>query len=267
MKYFRDRIFFATFSDGATKTANKYGFSLEINDLCISSNLDPENREETIQRIEDEIAEAGVNGRKLFMHGPFTELTPDAMDPRAIELMMDRYMESIEICEHFGVKDMVVHSGFIPLMYHRDWHVPRSIEFWQRISDRLPDGFTLYVENVFDEDPYIMRDVIKGTDRKNIKCCLDVGHANAIKSKYDVYEWIDVLKDVLGHFHLHTNDGTADQHGGLDSDEMNMKGILLHILSCCGDDVTFTVESRESEPSAIFLENFFNTIPHTDMIK
>ena len=49
MKDFRDRIFFATFSDGATKTANKYGFSLEINDLCISSNLDPENREETIQ--------------------------------------------------------------------------------------------------------------------------------------------------------------------------------------------------------------------------
>ncbi len=86
MKYFRDRIFFATFSDGATKTANKYGFSLEINNLCISSNLDPENREETIQRIENEIAEAGVKGRKLFMHGPFTELTPDAMDPRATEV-------------------------------------------------------------------------------------------------------------------------------------------------------------------------------------
>ena len=92
-------------------------------------------------------------------------------------------------------------------------------------------------------------------------------HANAIKSKYDVYEWIDVLKDVLGHFHLHTNDGTADQHGGLDSKDMDMKGILLHALEHCADDVTFTVESRESEPSAIFLENFFNTIPHTDMIK
>ena len=46
-----------------------------------------------------------------------------------------------------------------------------------------------------------------------------------------------------------------------------MKGILLHALEHCADDVTFTVESRESEPSAIFLENFFNTIPHTDMIK
>ena len=40
-----------------------------------------------------------------------------------------------------------------------------------------------------------MRDVIKGTDRKNIKCCLDVGHANAIKSKYSVFEWIEALAD------------------------------------------------------------------------
>lgn len=63
MRDFRDRIFFATFSDGATKTANKYGFSLEINDLCISSNLDPENREETIKRIEDEISEASAQGK------------------------------------------------------------------------------------------------------------------------------------------------------------------------------------------------------------
>ena len=267
MRNFRDRVFLATFSEGAPQTANKYGFSLEINDLCISSNLEPENRLETIKRIEDEIVEAKAQGKKLIMHGPFTELTPDAMDPRVIELMVDRYMTSVEICERFGIKDMVVHSGYIPLMYHRDWHVPRSIEFWQRISDMLPNGFTLYVENVFDEDPYILQDVIKGTDRRNIRGCLDVGHANAIKSKYSIYEWIDVLKHEIGHFHLHTNDGTSDQHGGLESGDMDMKSIILHILNCCTEDVTFTVESRESEPSAIFLENFFNTIPHIDMIK
>ena len=66
---------------------------------------------------------------------------------------------------------------------------------------------------------------------------------------------------MLGHFHLHTNDGTADQHGGLDSDEMDMKGILLHALEHCADDVTFTVESRESEPSAIFWKTFLILFP------
>lgn len=267
MNNFRERIFIATFSDDAVETAKKYGYSLEINDLCISSNLESKNIKETLKRIENQIKDAEVFNKRVFLHGPFTELTPDAMDPQVIELAMDRYMHSVLICESFGIKDMVLHSGFIPLMYHRDWHIPRSIEFWQRLSDNLPDGFTIYVENVFEADPHLLRDVVRGTDRSNIKACLDVGHANAIDSKYSIYDWIDVLAKEVGHFHLHNNEGKEDLHNDVNDGTMDMDSILRHIEKKCHADVTFTIESRASAPSAIFLENFFNAIPHSDMIK
>ena len=84
-----DKIYIATFSTNALEVAKEYGFGLEINDLCISSNLNPENREIVTDRIKREIdavyGESWIDSekdkrRKVVFHGPFTELTPAAID-------------------------------------------------------------------------------------------------------------------------------------------------------------------------------------------
>ena len=247
-------MFLATFSKDACKVAGELGIGLEINDLCISGNLDEDKREWVIQRIEREIEEGRSNNN--IMHGPFTELTPAAIDHKAIELMDERYDATIEICKHFGINDLVLHDGYIPLMYHKSWHIKKSIEFWRRLSDRLPDDMTVYVENVFDDEPETLMEIIESVSRDNIKICLDIGHANCMTiEEYPVTEWIRIMAPYLGHFHLHNNDGTGDQHCDVFDGLLNINSVIGMIEDCCDPEVTFTIESRDARPSAEYLLN------------
>ncbi len=265
---YRDRIFLATFSENAPKTANRYGYGVEINDLCVSNWMNPDQIERTLRSITREICHcygvteealaAGKLRRKVLMHGPFTELTPCAMDDMVIEHMRYRYRQAVEICGRFGIRDMVLHSGFLPLMYHKSWHLERSVKFWQSFSEELPEGFTVYVENVFEDEPYLLRDVVRETDRPNIRACLDVGHANAMgAADIPPEEWVRVLAPYLGHFHLHNNDGKDDLHRDVDDGTMDIKKVLDTIRETCAPEVTLTVESRKSEPSAAYLKKYF----------
>jgi sugar phosphate isomerase/epimerase len=258
-KGYADRIFIATFSSGAVETAKKYGFGIELNDLCISHNLDPEQREFVIGRMKSEIENSGSAGRRVIMHGPFTELTPDSIDPLALKLTRDRYDQAIGFCDMFGIKDFVVHSGYFPLIYHREWHVKKSVQFWRSLADSLPRDFTVYVENVFEDDPEELLEVVAGTDRPNVKACLDVGHANVLtKEGCEVTDWIDTLAPVTGHFHLHNNDGTADQHRPVNDGKLYMKRVLDEICAKCAPDVTFTIESGTCSESAEYLKQYFS---------
>lgn len=255
----RSRIFIATFSSGAVKTAKKYGFGIELNDLCISHNLDPEQREFVTGHMKSEIEKSGCAGRRVIMHGPFTELSPASIDPLALKLAHDRYEQTVEFCKMLGINDLVVHSGYFPLIYHREWHVKKSIQFWREFSDSLPRGFTVYVENVFEKSPDELLEVVAGTDRANVKACLDVGHANVFtKNGCEVADWVGTLAPVLGHCHLHNNDGTADQHRPVNEGTLDMKRILNEICEKCPPSVTLTIESGTSAESAEFLKNYFD---------
>ena len=55
----KDKIFIATFSAATPKTAKEFGVGLELNDLCISSNLEPERRERVVKRMYAKLAAAG----------------------------------------------------------------------------------------------------------------------------------------------------------------------------------------------------------------
>lgn len=254
-----DRIFIATFSREAEKTAREYGMGIELNDLCISSNLDEDKHDIVLERMRRHVADAGQTGRRVIVHGPFTELTPASIDHLAIEMMLRRYRETLRFCEELGAKDLVLHDGYIPLIYHKDWHKKRSVAFWKSFSDELPEGMTVYVENVFDDEPHLLTDIVDEVGRGNIRICLDVGHANAMRNNGpDVTEWIRVMAPYLGHFHLHNNDGTGDLHDDVDKGTMDMKSILDTICECCDPSVTLTIESRDSAPSAEFLREYFN---------
>ena len=272
-----NNIFIATFSGNAEKTAKKYGFGLELNDLCISSNLEPEKREWVINRMKRELEEADAVDRKTIMHGPFTELTPSSIDPRAIALMRDRYIETIEICRELNIRDLVLHDGYIPLLYQKPWHLKRSISFWREFAEELPDGFRVYIENVFDDEPELLLEIIETVNHKigmpkgeeKYLACLDIGHANAMlggekkrgeekDSTSEIENWIRRFGALVGHYHLHNNDGTGDNHDDIDKGTIEIERILKAIESYSPPDVTMTIESRDAEPSAEYLYKFYS---------
>lgn len=260
----KDRIFVATFSKDALSVAKEFGFGLEINDLCISSNLNLENRERTVERIKREIEEVygedwfnepQEERRKVIIHGPFTELTPAAIDSRAILLMDERYKETLDVCDAFGVKDIVLHDGYLPPIYQKSWHTKKSIDYWKRFSDSLKPGYVVYIENVFDDEPYMLAEILDSVDRDNLKICLDIGHANCMSQRdISVVEWIRVLGSRIGHFHFHNNDGSGDQHNTFDEGSLNIEEIISEIANSVGSEVSITIESRDALTDAKFFQ-------------
>ena len=259
----KDRIFVATFSKDTLAVAKDYDFGLEINDLCISSNLNPENRDAVIDRIRREISyvygedwfdEDIDERRKVIFHGPFTELSPASIDERAILLMEERYGEALRIADAFGVKDIVLHDGYLPPIYQKSWHQKKSLEFWNRFLDSVDSKYIFYIENVFDDEPHMLTEIIDSVGRENFKICLDVGHANCMTKEVPVEDWISVMGERIGHIHLHNNDGSGDQHNTFCCGSLDMANLIEFCDQKCGKNVTFTIESRDAIEDAKFFQ-------------
>ncbi|MBR5316124.1 MAG: sugar phosphate isomerase/epimerase [Firmicutes bacterium] len=248
----KDKIYLATFSENAVEVAKKYGVKLEINDICISDMLDPEKRENLLATIRKELEDCG--SEEAIIHGPFTEIIPSAIDHRAVDFGLSRLEEAYEVAEALGIKRMVVHTGYIPQMYYKNWHLEHSIAFWSRFMEDKPADFQIFIENVFDDEPAMQKDLIDGLNDPRIRACLDVGHAHVMTmAEYDVYQWIEILGHRIGHFHLHNNDSSFDTHQDLTDGTLDMVKVLECIKTYCTEDVTLTIESRKCDENTKWL--------------
>ncbi len=244
----KNKLFIATFSEDALNVAKDFGVGLEINHTCISEDLDPSNRRNLLAQIRSDIAAAEVPDTSgLFLHGPFTEIHPAAIDYRARQLGMERLNEAYEAAAALGVNRMVVHTGWLPFIYFKGWQEEKGAEFWQNFMRDKSSDFRIYVENVLEDEPYMMLDMMKQIDNPAIKLCLDIGHANATTPpKLPVEKWIEVLGPHIGHFHLHNNDGTGDSHSAFDRGSMDMAHVLSTINEFCAPETTLTIEARDA---------------------
>ena len=250
----KDRIFAATFSENAVSVIRRHGIGIELNDLCISENLDSERRQTTTDVIRQEIRSAGVKPQQIIAHGPFTEICPASIDHRAVEMGRRRLDEAWNLLQNLGICRMVVHTGYIPLIYYPQWQLEKSLGFWKDFLKDKPSDFRLYIENVFEDTPEQQLQLIRRLDDPRVSACLDVGHANAVtRPEYPVCRWIEELGSFIGHFHLHNNDGKQDLHNPLTEGTMDMETVLRAIGTFCRPDVTMTIESRTCEESVQWL--------------
>ncbi|MFR8854973.1 MAG: hypothetical protein ACLVHQ_08755 [Oscillospiraceae bacterium] len=89
---------------------------------------------------------------------------------------------------------MVVHNGWLPFIYFKEWQSENGALFWQDFMADKPEDFSIYIENVLEDEPYMMKDMMSRITDDRIKICLDTGHANAMTSEdISVEKWIEVL--------------------------------------------------------------------------
>jgi len=246
---FKKRLYAATFSDNYTEAIRDFGCGMEINHTCISECLDdaPEARAGLLASISADITDTGAD--RLILHGPFTEIHPAAIDYRMRDLGMIRLNQAYDVASHFAVKKMVVHTGWMPFIYFKSYQAEKGAYFWQKFMEDKPDDFTICVENVLEDEPYMMLDMMKKITDSRIKICLDIGHAHAMTSAdIPVHKWIQVLGPHIAHFHLHNNDGSGDQHKPFGEGTMDMEHVLKTIDNYCPEDATLTIESRQCLP-------------------
>lgn len=242
----KSRFYAATVGSDFRRIIDSYDIGIEIDNFCQSVLLDSA----------DEIKKAGelmTLADRHIIHGPFTELFPAAIDPRARRLAFDRLEQAYDVCRQLGICKMVVHSGYVPFVFFKSWHTDRSVEFWQEFMSDKPEDFHIYIENVLEDEPYMMGSLIERIADDRVGLCLDTGHANAAGT-IDIKEWFEVLGSYIGHIHLHNNNGKADEHNPPDSGSMDMDKVMEYIDTYCSSDTTITIEAYDLAASFRWLE-------------
>lgn len=234
----KDRLYIATACEQHREILSRYGIGVELDQLCMPENLDEKAASAVYREIETLLPLASG----CVLHGPFHELFPAAIDPKARKLAMERLDAAALLALKCEAKKMVVHSGYVPLIYFKEWHRDRSIEFWHEFMADKPMDFNLVIENVMEDEPYMLAELAARLKHPRIKLCLDVGHA-ACASKVPACEWIQVLAPYLGHLHIHNNDGVHDLHQPLMEGVIDISRMLELVIGLCDADVSITIES------------------------
>ena len=245
MQTLRGKLFLSGMDENAAALARKWGLGLELTDFCEARKLE--------EPAAMEAARARCSGiGSLWLHAPFAELSPCAIDPRVREVVMLRFRQTVQAALSLGIRRIVVHSGYIPLVYFPEWFIARSVEFWREFLRDAPDGLCLALENVMEPGPDMLVQIAAGVDDPRFGLCLDVGHANTRVSETPPLDWIAPMAPWLRHVHLHNNDGDWDLHDALGQGMIPMPDILA-VLAELSPAADYTIENQNCELAALAL--------------
>ncbi len=238
----REQIYLSTVDPRAGELARELGLGVEIAEYCTAWNMDREYPQ-TDERLRGALA---GNPRRI-LHGPFNELFPCAIDPEARDLAARRYRQAIALARDYGADKVVIHAGFNPWLYYPVWFREQSAVFWREFLAEEP-GVEIVLENVLEQEPEWMTEILRAVDSPRLRLCLDVGHVNAY-SPVDAAEWLRRCAPWISHFHLHNNNGTRDAHDPLFRGSIPMEELLTLAGDLC-PEATFTLELPDAENSA-----------------
>lgn len=241
-----DKFYLSTIDENAHLLAKKYGLGLEIAEFCTPWFLDSEF-EQTDRLVREKL---GCSDR-FVLHAPFSELFPCAIDPKVRAVAAERYRQVIQVAQGYGIHKIVVHGGYNPRIYFPVWYTEQSVQFWKGFVSEIPENMVFCLENVFEEEPAMLTEIVRQMDDRRIRLCLDVGHANAY-STLGWRSWLEECADVTEHIHIHNNDGDRDSHSRLWEGSLPMKELLAVVEQVC-PRATVTLELMGAEESVKWL--------------
>lgn len=244
----KKQLYLSTIDEKAADLARELELGLELAQFCTAWNMD-----EQFAQVAPQV-EAQLNGiSRHLLHGPFNELFPCAIDPKARVLAADRYRQALTLAEHYSAEKVIFHAGFQPYLYYPVWFVDQSVIFWKDFLANWQGSSTIVLENVMETDPQWLLEIVRQVDDPRLRLCLDVGHAH-VYSKIPVQNWLEVLFPYLSHFHLHNNPGDVDRHDPLFRGTIPMDALLAGIDTLC-PHATCTIEVIDNTENYDFLRS------------
>ena len=171
----KKKLYLSGIDGRAAQLARENGLGYEIADFCYAPVL-----EDPVRRAEVRAQMAGIG--RFWLHAPFAELAPCAIDPLVREVTRTRYRQTVRLARELGVNRLVIHGGFVPQVYFPEWYIEQSVQFWREFLRELPDGMTVALENVMEPEPSLLAEIARQVDDARLGLCLDVGHANTFVS-------------------------------------------------------------------------------------
>jgi sugar phosphate isomerase/epimerase len=166
---------------------------------------------------------AGYPGR-LGLHGPFMGLPINSEDPDVRAVVNRRMHQALDVCDHIGATQMVVHSPYTSWNYAnfqwkpnaRETHIRRIHLTLQDVVERARSiGCVLVMENVEDKDPFERINTVRSFDSPAIRASVDTGHANFLHHCAGApmaHAFITAAGEMLEHVHIQDTDASGDRH-------------------------------------------------------
>ena len=196
----------------------------------------------------------------VTFHAPFMDLSPGSVDEKIRQVTASRFHQVMELAPFFRPRAIVFHAGYDRWRYDSDeapW-LENSLLTWRPFVERAEAlSVRLALENVYEENPAILKKLFEAIDSPYLGYCLDAGHGH-IFSQVPVHEWVEVLGPWLIEVHLHDNHRQADDHLPLGLGEIDFAGIFASLQEKNLQPI-FTLEphlQEHLEPSLKALEKF-----------
>ena len=238
----------STIGQEAAVLARKYGLGIEIADFGYAVNMDvnfPYWENLTHANL------AGIE-RRIF-HAPYNDLCPAAVDPLIMEVTKRRFEQAYHLTRLFAINKMVVHSGYIPNLFFKSLFTKQSVDFWRGFLLDKPSDFILLLENVMEEGPDMLLDIIEKTGDPRLQFCLDIGHAGGVFSVLPVLRWIETTAPYLSHVHIHNNYHSGDIHNPPGNGLIDMEAAINRIAEL-RPNATYTAETENLRSAVSWFE-------------
>lgn len=195
-------------------------------------------------------------GLSCAVHLPFFGVDPGDADDARAEAARGALRRGAELAAVYGAAHMIGHPYFRPPVpgrqrdaIHGPW-MEKALLAWPDLP-RL-GGAPLFLENTYETSPAAIAALVAALQREGapgraVGVCFDVGHWRSFAGcrKAEEFDgWLDAYTGFALHLHLHDNDGTADQHGGLGTGTVPLVA-LFERLRHRGISVTATLEPHD----------------------
>ena len=192
---------------------------LEIQDFT-EPNLSKDKKRKITNLYKEKLK--GFNNIKA-LHGPFLDLRPASPDKEIRNISYKKYLDTIKIAAELEMNYIIFHSQINPYLNNpslKNLNNKQHREAWIKLLEEVPDykGIIL-LENIFEEEPSMLKELIQTINSPNIKINLDIGHAKL--GRVSLEEWISELKDYIAYMHIHSNNGLYDTHSTPREEEIN----------------------------------------------
>ena len=242
----KEYLYLSSICTDYQKLAHKYALGIEIAQYCTAYNMD-----EKFDETDKEVKEAMKNTNRFTIHAPFNELCPAAIDPKIKQIAYERYIQAFKLAKSYNINKIVIHSGYIPLVYYKSYFVEEAVKFFKEILSYVSENTVLCLENVMEDEPKMLKEIVERVNDKRFGLCLDIGHANA-SSNIDVIDWLKEDYKYINHFHIHNNYGKRDEHNDLSKGNINLKEFFDQASKLC-PNATYTIESIDGAGSVKYL--------------
>lgn len=184
----------------------------------------------------------------ITIHAPFMDLSPGAVDSKIRKATSDRLYEMLDIADLFQPRLVVLHPGYNKWFFDGNVSVwlENSLTVWQPVvkaADKL--GIALAVENIFEEEPSGLSQLITALNSPAFNFCFDTGHFHLF-STVAMEAWFTSLSPYIKEVHLHDNCKTSDDHLPMGDGDIDF-GLFFRLIKRYGVNPIYTIEPHKVE--------------------